>query len=369
MAIKTSTTRFPGIYTRESTKRRHDGKPDIVFYYRIKVSGISRWVKCGWRSEGMNARLAAEMRRNALAQLNPAIPRAAPLFTDAWNWYMTQHPLSKATRSTAQSYARQHLFPAFGGLKLSSITPELLTEFIRSRTAAGLDPGTVRHMLTLVGIMFNVTRKARLHNLSSPVQDISLPANYEKRIRYLSHDEARLLLSALKERSLPWHDMAALSLFTGARLGELLTLTAGQIDFRNGTAEVNGKTGRRILYLNSSALSILKTRTEGRIATDFLFPGTKGGHMSETHPVFTDTVRRLGLNPQGTPNHRRVVFHTLRHTFASWLVMQGVPLYTVQKLLGHANILMTQRYAHLAPHHERAAAEKISLHLSPSDDD
>ena len=75
---------------------------------------------------------------------------------------MTQHPLSKATRSTAQSYARQHLFPAFGGLRLNSITPELLTEFIRSRTAAGLDPGTVRHMLTLVGIMFNVTRKARI---------------------------------------------------------------------------------------------------------------------------------------------------------------------------------------------------------------
>ena len=369
MTVKTSTTRFPGIYTRESSKRRHDGKPDIVFYYRIKVAGVSRWVKCGWRSEGMNARLAAEMRRNALAQLNPAIPRVAPLFADAWNWYMTQHPLSKATRSTAQSYARQHLFPAFGGLRLNSITPELLTEFIRSRTAAGLDPGTVRQMLTLVGIMFNVTRKARLHNLSSPVQDISLPANYEKRIRYLSHDEARLLLDALKKRSLPWHDMAALSLLTGARLGELLTLTAGQIDFQNGTAEVMGKTGRRIIYLNSSAVDILKARTEGRVSTEFLFPGTKGGHMSETHPVFTDTVRRLGLNPKGTPNHRRVVFHTLRHTFASWLVMQGVPLYTVQKLLGHANILMTQRYAHLAPHYERAAAEKISLHLSPSDDD
>lgn len=154
MTVKTSTTRFPGIYTRESSKRRHDGKPDIVFYYRIKVAGVSRWVKCGWRSEGMNARLAAEMRRNALAQLNPAIPRVAPLFADAWNWYMTQHPLSKATRSTAQSYARQHLFPAFGTLRLSSITPELLTEFLRSRTAAGLAPGTVRHMPTLAGIMF-----------------------------------------------------------------------------------------------------------------------------------------------------------------------------------------------------------------------
>ena len=53
---------------------------------------------------------------------------------------MTQHPLSKAIRSTAQSHARQHLFPAFGTLRLSSITPELLTEFIRSRTAAGLAP-------------------------------------------------------------------------------------------------------------------------------------------------------------------------------------------------------------------------------------
>jgi len=53
---------------------------------------------------------------------------------------------------------------------------------------------------------------------------------------------------------------------------------------------------------------------------------------------------------------QRVVFHSLRHTFASWLVQRGEPLYTVAKLMGHTTLEMTQRYSHLAPDSLRKAA-------------
>jgi len=67
-------------------------------------------------------------------------------------------------------------------------------------------------------------------------------------------------------------------------------------------------------------------------------------------------------------NDRRlkVVFHSLRHTFASWLVMEGTPLFTVSKLLGHSDITMTMRYSHLAPDHLRQAASCLEGKLPPA---
>ncbi len=72
----------------------------------------------------------------------------------------------------------------------------------------------------------------------------------------------------------------------------------------------------------------------------------------------------MGLNDGLPPKHPdRVVFHTLRHSYASWLVKSGVSLYTVQELLGHASITMTQRYSHLAPDTLQAAIQKLEEHM------
>ena len=75
---------------------------------------------------------------------------------------------------------------------------------------------------------------------------------------------------------------------------------------------------------------------------------------------FQTIVRDTGLNNGISDPRDKVVFHSLRHTFASWLVQEGVPLYTVQNLMGHKTIIMTQRYAHLAPDQGREAARVLS---------
>jgi integrase len=78
-------------------------------------------------------------------------------------------------------------------------------------------------------------------------------------------------------------------------------------------------------------------------------------------------VNELQLNDNVVDDRQKVVFHTLRHTFASWLVQAGTPIYTVANLMGHSTIAMTQRYAHLAPEGNRAAAMKLNDFLSVSD--
>lgn len=73
--------------------------------------------------------------------------------------------------------------------------------------------------------------------------------------------------------------------------------------------------------------------------------------------TFARTVQSTGLNDTVEDRLQKVTFHTLRHTFASWSVMAGVNIYTLQKIMGHSSISMTERYSHLAPDTFKAACE------------
>ncbi len=137
-----------------------------------------------------------------------------------------------------------------------------------------------------------------------------------------------------------------LAVNTGLREGELSALTPAQIDYKRGLIILDNhshvtKTDRiRSIPLNSVALESLK---------DFGGFDYKGDRLRK---AFKKYLRKTKLNPA-------LHFHSLRHTFASWLVQAGVSLYEVSKLLGHTNIKTTQIYAHLAPGNLRGAVERI----------
>jgi site-specific recombinase XerD len=84
--------------------------------------------------------------------------------------------------------------------------------------------------------------------------------------------------------------------------------------------------------------------------------------VSKVYRLIADKLFNEGV----TDRRQKVTFHTLRHTFASWLVENGTSLYSVKELLGHANFSMTQRYSHLAPDGLREAAKSIENHGKPS---
>jgi integrase len=99
--------------------------------------------------------------------------------------------------------------------------------------------------------------------------------------------------------------------------------------------------------------------------TDYVFESRNGGKMTQVSRAYYRAVKKAGLNhgPDGkemTSRKHRINFHSLRHTYASWLAIAGVPLYTIKELMGHKSIEMTMRYAHLCPDHKREAAARIS---------
>jgi integrase len=152
--------------------------------------------------------------------------------------------------------------------------------------------------------------------------------------------------------------LVLVALNTGLRRGELLGLTWGSVNLVDGILTVTAATAKsghtRRVPLNREALATLVAWHErgGKPASGKLvFPGPSGEKMSRVDTAWSSLMKACSLK-----NFR---LHDCRHHFASKLVQAGVDLYTVKELLGHSEIAMTERYAHLAPDNLRVAVEKV----------
>jgi len=180
----------------------------------------------------------------------------------------------------------------------------------------------------------------------NPAQGAKLPKQSEGRTRYLSPTEFKAALEAAPD----WmRAPMALAAFTGMRRGEILGLCWKDVDLGNQrvflTETKNGTL--RVLALNGLAVRVLQSVPQGAPG-ELVFPEVNAAHLS----VYTRRVfASVGIEDAS--------FHSLRHTAASWLVMEGVDLYAVSRILGHKTPRMTQRYAHLSPGYMAAAVNKL----------
>jgi integrase len=198
----------------------------------------------------------------------------------------------------------------------------------------------------------------------NPVSKIKVPRKDNRRTRFLTKEEAAKLLDELKKRSQRVYEMAFLSLNTGMRFGEIANLTWQDIDFDNGIIYIKDPKNRtgRVAYMTEGVKELLLNKKKNSNSNNNFIFYTQDNNKKKSIPgSFDRAVQRLGLNNGITDPRDKVVFHTLRHTFASWLVQAGTPLYTVKELLGHKSIAMTERYSHLAENTMREAIKNIEI--------
>jgi len=170
------------------------------------------------------------------------------------------------------------------------------------------------------------------------------------RLRFLSETEVEDLLKECIPHLKPIVETA---LLTGMRRGELLGLQWEQI--RNGfiylTETKSGKA--RQIPINDRLAGVLKeVRRGNQLKSPYVFCDSRGRRFNEVTRSFTSACRRAGIEA--------FRFHDLRHTFASHLVMKGIGLKAVQELLGHADLTMTMRYAHLSQGHLQEAVAALN---------
>jgi len=270
-------------------------------------------------------------------------------------------PTKKPDNWKRERCLSRRLLDFFGaGLRIDKIGHPEIEAYRLERMNQGKLVATCNRELAMLGATLSwAVRQCML----TERPQIRMPDPKNERVRFITREEAQRLLSASDE---DFRDLFQAALATGMRRGELLAMRWDWIDLQNGQISLPAKAtknGRaRHVPISQDMREVLE-RARDRAESGLPVFHRKGRAIPETTVQYkfdlaTDKAGIEDLHP-----------NDLRHTCASWLVMAGVDLYTVATILGHRNLKMTQRYAHLAPGHLQKAIEHTSLGNGPEPED
>lgn len=275
--------------------------------------------------------------------------------------HLVRAPYAPATADEAAATAI--LRRASEELRLQGYSPRTrsnyighLSRFLRAYPAAITDLSTdhARHyLLRLQARNLSVSYRhqvisalkflARLLDRPIVVESIKRPKRVRQLPTVLSRGEARRIINA--PRYYP-HRVALILIYSaGLRVGEVVRLRAGDIDFERGLIHVRGGKGRKDRYtlLADTAAHALAPLLQRARANDWIFPGARHGRHLTTRSI--QKVFERALHDSGVRKHATV--HTLRHSFATHLLESGVNLRHIQELLGHTSPKTTEIYTHV----------------------
>ncbi len=256
---------------------------------------------------------------------------------------------------------RVHIVPFFGTRKLNEIDTRDIERFKAALKDKNLKPKSMRTYIGTLARMLRLAAKWKIIERAPEFENVRVPL---PEFRFFSHEESERLIQAADPE---WRCMILTALRTGLRIGELLALRKEDVDLKAGRLVVRRsmyrgqvgptKTGRnREVPLGTAVLGALKAHWH--LKGPLVFCKEDGQTLTdrECRRPLDRACRKAGL-PQ-------VGWHVLRHSFASQLTMRGAPLKAVQELLGHSQISMTQRYAHLSPEVRREAVALLDTKQS-----
>ncbi len=246
---------------------------------------------------------------------------------------------------------RLYLWREFGNVALTDLAKQMIIAF-RDRMARKLAPATVNSLLICLSGSFTHFAERQWID-KNPCRGVKPVPDPESDYRWIhTREEMTRLLTACAGDLRP---IVALTLATGLRLDEVLHLEWSDVDLtarlltvhrgRQGTTK-SGKM-RRVPILDS-VLPMLREMALKRGGDRLVFPSPRGKGKGgpRTKPgvweIYKLALKRAGLDPE-------LRFHDLRHTFASHWVMDGGDIFKLSRILGHSDVKMTLRYAHLAP--------------------
>ncbi|KWA79527.1 hypothetical protein WL30_32650 [Burkholderia ubonensis] len=295
-------------------------------------------------------------------------------------WLLANNKSGQATLTRLQK-----AFSEFQDRQLNDFNAWIIEKWRSDRLKAGLSAATTNRDLAALRGLFSRAVEWDLI-ADHPLAKVKSLRESGGKIRWLAADEEIRLRNALdareereragrdnanKWRELRGHELypdlravtfvdyikpsVLLSMNTGLRRGELFSLRRQDINLERAVLTVrdeNSKSGKtRHIPLNDEALTAMRAWLE-QTSTELVFPNPDGERLTTTKTAWLKLLKDAEIT--------QFRWHDMRHHFASRLVMAGVDLNTVRELLGHADLKMTLRYAHLAPEYKAAAVAKLS---------
>ena len=269
-------------------------------------------------------------------------------FEDFSNTFLESHskPNKKSWKSDFFNFKCLTLF--FGGRYLYEITPKDIEQFKVKRKEKVSSATVNRELATLKTMFAKAIEWGRLEK--NPAKNVKFLRENNKRLRYLEKEEIEKLIN-LSSGYLK--SILIVALNTGMRRGEILGLKWHDIDFKRDIIYLldTKNNDKREVPMNDLAKKAL-IGVPKHPDSPYIFCRKDGKPYKDIRKSFFTALKKAGII-----NFR---FHDLRHTFASQLVMSGIDLNTVRELMGHKDIEMTLRYAHLSPNHKKHAVEVLA---------
>ena len=267
-----------------------------------------------------------------------------------WNEAVVRWLKERAHKSTLKGDVNllRRLDPFLGGKDLATINRATLDKIADEKLAQGLSNATVNRSLALIRAILR--RCVNEWEWLARAPQVRLLREPTRRIRFLTHGEARRMLSELPEHLA---DMAAFSLATGLRAANVTGLQWQQVDLTRQLAWIHpdqAKARRAIAVpLNAEAMALVRKQVGKHPTRVFTFRGKPIKQVSTK--AWYQALERAGI--------RDFRWHDLRHCWASWHVQNGTPLFALQELGGWESPAMVRRYAHLAADHLAPYAQRL----------
>lgn len=343
---------------------------DISYSINYKDSdGKKIWFTVGKKSEGITEIYAYNKRnefvnKNRLGEEPPSLARKKKkhiitLDSIAKESYDIKALHNKNNKLSRRKY-EMHISPFLGINDIKSITTDDIQK-LQSQKIKEFSPKTVNIIIGELSTVFNYAIDKEMITIN-PTKKVKKLKVDNARERYLSKNEICILLEHLKEDEQAYL-FVLLALTTGARVGALAKLTKRDIDFENKIIKVTDEKNdeKYTAFLNNEKLEqLLIIRMKNRKLDIPILQENKVNLYEQLKDKISKVLNHLFNDEITNPKHR-VVIHTLRHTFASHLAINGTPIFTIQKLLNHKDINMTLRYAKLAPDSGRDSIRQLGI--------
>jgi len=249
---------------------------------------------------------------------------------------------------------KRHLKPIWGNVLLEDITPAMINRQ-KIHWLKVIAPSTLNQVMSLLSRIYSALqpRGLGLYKGTNPVLHAKKMEVDNTRLRFLTKQEAAQLMDMLEEMHTPTYRMCAFALYAGLRKTEVLTIRRANVDLDNNILLIRTKDKKQGKMAALPIMPKLRKVIEEMFMEKYfkpnerLFTQTKFNYKTFHQAIdFCRLNDNIDWDNSDLDGQRfKVVFHTLRHSFASHLVADGVPLETVRRLMRHASISVTERYA------------------------
>jgi integrase len=250
-----------------------------------------------------------------------------------------------------------------GNPKLEEITSRQIERFLLIKAQEASAWTARKYFIAISSMMSKAMQWGYIP--TNPFRELKRPTPPQHTPQFFTRDELQAVLTVIDDPQLTI--LVRVAIHTGARLGELLQLRIADLDFDRDEVHIRNRAGfvtkskkNRVVPMSSVLKHELQQWVQ-QCQSELLFAreGRVRWDVSVISARFKKAVRKSALSDE---RKRVLSFHSIRHTFATWLLQKSVPVYSVSKLLGHSSVVVTEsHYSGCIPNDFRHEVEKIVL--------